>query len=221
LNNIARVAIQAMSGIFGGLQSLHTDSYDEALGSPTSAAAQIAVATQHILRDEAHLDDVIDPLGGSYYVENLTNEMEAKIEAVIQKIDDAGGMYRASETGVVQNMLGDSALDWQNKIDSGEQIAVGVNAHKLPDNPADRPPPQERLDKDRVESYLSNFATWKQDRSQGAVQKAIDDLARACNSDDENVYDRVVKAAMANVTHGEICATVRQELGNGEPLIVP
>ncbi|MBT5916898.1 MAG: methylmalonyl-CoA mutase, partial [Alphaproteobacteria bacterium] len=195
--------------------------YDEALGSPTSAAAQIAVATQHILRDEAHLDDVIDPLGGSWYVESLTNDMEARIEAVIKKIDDAGGMYRASESGVVQTMLGDSALDWQNKMESGEQISVGVNAHQLEDNPADRPPPQERLDKKRVEDYLKNFATWKQDRDQGAVQKAIDDLARACNSEDENVYDRVVNAAMANVTHGEICGTVRRELGDGEPLIVP
>ena len=111
LNNIARVAVQAMAGIFSGLQSMHTDSYDEAITTPTEDAARIAIATQNILREEAHLCDVIDPLGGSYYVETLTDQMEAEIEAIIAKIDAAGGMYRACETGLVQTMIGESALD--------------------------------------------------------------------------------------------------------------
>ncbi len=221
LNNIARSAVQAMAGIFGGLQSLHTDSYDEALGSPTAAAAQIAVATQNILRDEAHLDDVIDPLGGSYYVESLTNEMEAEIEAVIAKIDDAGGMYRAAEAGVVQTMLGDSALEWQKKVESGQQIVVGVNAQQVADDAAGRPPPQERLDPARRDRYLADFAAFKRNRDQSAVQRARDNLARACNSGNDNTYESVVNAALAGVTHGEICATVRQEMGFGQPLIVP
>ena len=219
-NNIGRVAVQAMAGIFGGLQSLHTDAYDEALGSPTAAAAQISVATQHILRDEAHLDDVIDPLGGSYYVENLTNEMEAEIEAVIEKIDNAGGMYRASETGLVQQMLGASAQAWQEKVDSGEQVIVGVNAHAVDDNPADRPAPQARLDSQRVNDYLAHFKTYKSNRDQRAVQKALDGLARACNTDDDNTYEQVIRCALAGVTHGEICGQVRKELGFGQPLVV-
>jgi methylmalonyl-CoA mutase N-terminal domain/subunit len=219
-NNIGRVAVQAMAGIFGGLQSLHTDAYDEALGSPTANAAQVAVATQNILRDEAHLDDVIDPLGGSYYVEKLTDEMEAEIEAVIKKIDDAGGMYRATESGLVQTMIGQSALNWQEKIDSGEQVIVGVNAHVMEDTATDRPPTRERLDAGRAEAYLAHFESYKRDRDQGAVQRAIDGLARACNSRDENTYDHVIRCAIAGVTHGEICSRVREELGVGQPLVV-
>ena len=219
-NNVGRVAIQAMAGIFGGLQSLHTDAYDEALGSPTAAAAQIAVATQHILRDEAHLDDVIDPLGGSYYVEHLTNEMEAEIEAVIQKIDDAGGMYRASETGLVQRMLGQSAEAWQQKIDSGKQVVVGVNAHRTADDPADRPAPQARLAANRVNDYLAGLEAYKRDRDKAAVQTALDGLARACNTEGDNTYQHVIQCALAGVTHGEICRQVRTEMGDGRPLIV-
>ena len=99
LNNIARVTAQAMAGIFGGLQSLHTDAYDEAYATPSEAGARIAVATQNILREEAHLTDVIDPLGGSFYVESLTDQMEEKIVAIMKTVDDAGGMYKAVEAG--------------------------------------------------------------------------------------------------------------------------
>src|SRR5207344_1003593 len=104
-NNIARVTIQAMAGIFGGLQSLHTDAYDEALSCPTEFGARIAVATQNILREEAHLTDVIDPLGGSYYIETLTDQMEAEILRSMRMVEDAGGMYRAVESGLVQRMI--------------------------------------------------------------------------------------------------------------------
>ncbi|MDP3135535.1 MAG: acyl-CoA mutase large subunit family protein, partial [Burkholderiaceae bacterium] len=117
LNNIARVTTQAMAGIFGGLQSLHTDSYDEAFSTPTAEAARIAVATQNILREESHLTDVIDPLGGSYYVESLTDQMEHKIMAIIDLVDQAGGMYKAVEQGLVQKMIGDSALAFQRQVD--------------------------------------------------------------------------------------------------------
>src|SRR5262249_61029235 len=109
LNNIARVTVHAMAGIFGGLQSLHTDAYDEVLCVPTERAARIAIATQNILKEEAHLTDVIDPLGGSYYVEALTNEMEEKIRAVIARIDEAGGMYAAGEARIPQQIWGRSA----------------------------------------------------------------------------------------------------------------
>jgi methylmalonyl-CoA mutase, N-terminal domain len=220
-NNIARVAVQAMAGIFGGLQSLHTDAFDEALGSPTATAARISVATQNILRDEAHLDDVIDPLGGSYYVETLTDQMEAEIESVIAKIDDCGGMYRAAETGVVQDMLGRSAGRWQDMVENGDQVVVGVNAHCTGDDPIDRPPAKEHLAASRVEQYLAEFSAYKRDRDQTAVGRALDTLARACNSENENTYEQIVNCALAGVTHGEICGRVRRELGVGEPLIVP
>ncbi len=109
LNNIARVTAQAMAGILGGLQSLHTDSFDEVLSCPTEFAARIAVATQNILREEAHLTDVIDPLGGSHYVEALTNEMEAEIQRTMDLVANAGGMYAAVESGLVQKLVGESA----------------------------------------------------------------------------------------------------------------
>ena len=139
LNNIARVSVQAMAGIFGGLQSLHTDSYDEVYATPSEAAARIAVATQNILREEAHLTDVIDPLGGSFYVESLTDAMEEKILAIMKEIDDAGGMYKAVESGLVQRMIGASAMRFQQRIESGEQVVVGVNAYRAEETSAARP----------------------------------------------------------------------------------
>ncbi|TAN54418.1 MAG: methylmalonyl-CoA mutase, partial [Betaproteobacteria bacterium] len=136
LNNIARVTAQAIAGIFGGLQSLHTDSYDEVLSTPTGEAARIAVATQNILREEAHLVDVIDPLGGAYYVEALTDEMERRIEALIAKVDAAGGMYAAVEQGLVQRMIGESARRFQDAVESGRQTVVGVNAFRTAETSA-------------------------------------------------------------------------------------
>ena len=114
LNNIARVTVQAMAGILGGLQSLHTDAYDEALSCPTEFGARIAVATQNILREEAHLTDVIDPLGGSYYVETLTDQMEAEILRSMRIVEDAGGMYAAVAAGIVQKLIGESARRFQD-----------------------------------------------------------------------------------------------------------
>ena len=114
-----------------GLQSLHTDAYDEAITTPTEETARIAVATQNILREEAHLCDVIDPLGGSYYVETLTDQMEPRMLALIAKIDAAGGMYKAAEAGLVQTMIGESALAFQEKIESGEEKVVGVNCYQV------------------------------------------------------------------------------------------
>ncbi len=119
LNNIARVTVQAMAGILGGLQSLHTDAYDEALSCPTEFGARIAVATQNILREEAHLTDVIDPLGGSYYVETLTDQMEAEILRSMRMVEDAGGMYAAVAAGIVQQRIGESARRFQDEVESG------------------------------------------------------------------------------------------------------
>ncbi len=220
LNNIARVTSQAMAGIFGGLQSLHTDAYDEVLSVPTEDAARIAVCTQNILREEAHLGEVIDPLGGASYVEHHTNEMEALIESIIKKIDEAGGMYRAVESGLVQQMIGDSALAFQNRVESGEQTIVGVNKYRAEDESAARAALQ-RPDPATIERQLERLARYRKTRDQQAVTSALDDLSRAANSTDQNVYASVVNAAVAGATHGEIVAVLRREMGNGEPLIVP
>jgi len=214
LNNVARVTVQAMAGIFGGLQSLHTDAYDEVLSCPTEFGARIAVATQNILREEAHLTDVIDPLGGSYYVEALTGKMEEEILKSLALVQDAGGMYRAVESGLVQRSIGESARRFQAKVENGEQTVVGVNAYQVEETAADRPPVQ-TVDDDAIAAHRTAFAEWKAARSAARVVHALDALARAANDERTNVFEHVVAAAEAGCTHGEICGTLRRELGFG------
>lgn len=218
LNNLSRVAVQAMAGIFGGLQSLHTDAYDEVLSSPTEAAARLAVNTQAILQFEAGLADVIDPLGGSYYVESLTDEMEAAILAIMQQIDDAGGMYRAVESGLVQSLIGRSAAERQLRLDSGEEIQVGVNASVVAETAQDRVA-LERPDPKGIQLCLDRLAAHKAGRNKQTVQRVLDDLARAAADDTKNVFEFVVQAAAADATHGEIVRRLRDVLGFGQPLV--
>ncbi|MBR1040617.1 acyl-CoA mutase large subunit family protein [Bradyrhizobium viridifuturi] len=218
LNNIARVSIQAMAGILSGLQSLHTDAYDDAIACPSEETARVAVATQNILREEARLCDVIDPLGGSYYVERLTDQMETEIEGVIAKIDAAGGMYKAAEAGLVQTMIGDSSLAFQERVDSGERKIVGVNCYQIDEDPT--VPPADRPDADAMHRHVEHFKAFKRERSQGQVARALDALARAANSTDQNTFEKVVEAVDVGVTHGEVVGCLRRERGFGHPLIV-
>ena len=214
LNNIARVTVQAMAGILGGLQSLHTDAYDEALSVPSEFGARIAIATQNILREEAHLTDVIDPLGGSFYLETLTDQMEAEILRVMKVVEDAGGMYRAVESGLVQRMVGESAARFQRQVESGEQTVVGVNAYQVEEDSTARPI-NLRPDRATMEQFVADFKAVKAARSQAAVTSALDAVARAAGDPRDNVFGRVVEAAEAGCTHGEICGTLRRELGFG------
>ncbi len=219
LNNIARVAVQATAGIFSGLQSMHTDSYDEAITSPTEEGARIAISTQNILREEAHLCDVIDPLGGSYYVEALTNQMEEEIIAVMDQIESAGGMYEAVGAGIVQTMIGHSAIAAQNKIDSGEEKVVGVNCYQFPEGDSEQPTPF-RADPDVMAAHVNAFKEFKAQRSRSEVDAAITGIRTAANDEELNVFEKVVDAAEVGVTHGEIVSALRDELGFGHPLIV-
>ncbi len=219
LNNIARVTAQAIAGIFSGLQSMHTDAYDEAFTCPTAESARIAVATQNILREEAHLCDVIDPLGGSFYVESLTNRMEEEILAVMAKVEDAGGMYDAVGSGLVQTMIGQSALAAQQRIESGEQKVVGVNCFQASDDGIEQPPPY-RPDPERMRAHVEAFRAFKEQRSDAEVRRQLTALRRAAQSSDENVFAHVVEAAYAGVTHGELVGALRDELGFGHPLVV-
>ncbi|GIK85066.1 MAG: methylmalonyl-CoA mutase [Burkholderiales bacterium] len=219
LNNIARVTAQAMAGIFGGLQSLHTDAYDEVLSCPTQFGARIAVATQNILREEAHLTDVIDPLGGSYYVEALTDGMEERILATMADVEAQGGMYAAVRSGYVQKRIGESARAFQAKVERGEQTIVGVNKYVV-DEDASARPALPKPDPSLMRSHLAGFARWKAERSRDDVDRALSALARAAQADGANTFGAVVDAAVAGCTHGEICATLRRELGFGQPLVV-
>ncbi len=215
LNNISRVTVQAMAGIFGGLQSLHTDAFDEALSCPSEFGARIAIATQNVLREEAHLTDVIDPLGGSFYIETLTDQMQAQIERVMKRVEDAGGMYKAVESGLVQGMIGESARKFQHQIDSGEQTVVGVNAYCVDEDSSARPI-NTRPDRSSMQALIDEFKVYKAQRSQGDVQRALDALARSAGDAKDNVFGRVVEAAEAGCTHGEICHTLRREMGFGQ-----
>ena len=214
LNNIARVTVQAMAGILGGLQSMHTDAYDEALSCPSEYGARIAIATQNILREEAQLTDVIDPLGGSFYVEKLTDEMESEIERVMAIVEGAGGMYQAVESGLVQRMIGESARKFQNQVDSGERTIVGVNAYQVAEDSTARPI-NTRPERATMQAFVESFKAFKAQRPQAPVQAALDALARSAGDPRDNVFARVVEAAEAGCTHGEICRTLRREMGFG------
>ncbi len=218
LNNIARVTAQAMAGIFGGLQSLHTDAWDEAITTPREESARIAVSTQNILKEEAHLTDVIDPLGGSYYVESLTDDMEEEILAVIGRIDDAGGMYRAAEAGLPQEMIGASAMRFARQVEDGEQTVVGVNKYTV-DTETLKPPPAERPDPDAMQRLVDDLARFKTERDTTSVRHHLDQIARAAHDPTTNLFECVVEAARVGVTHGEIVGRLREEFGFGQPLV--
>jgi methylmalonyl-CoA mutase N-terminal domain/subunit len=162
---------------------------------------------------------VIDPLGGSYYIESLTDEMERKILGVMEQVEAAGGMYAAVEQGLVQKMIGASARDFQEKVESGEQTVVGVNAYQVEEGRGDRqalPTP----DPAKMQAHIAAFKAYKEGRSQAAVRQALDGVASAAGDPEQNIFERVVEAAEAGCTHGEICATLRRELGFGQPLVV-
>ncbi len=217
LNNIARVTTQAIAGIFGGLQSMHTDSYDEVLSTPTEEAAKIAVATQNILREEAHLSEVIDPLAGSYYVERLTNDMEEKIVAVMDKIAEAGGMFEAARIGIVQQMIGESAARFQDQIDSGEQTWVGINRYQEEEEASIES--LKRPDRNLIEEHLATLKCFKEERSNDAVANSLDELTRAADDDRINIFAKIVNAVEVGATNGEVCGRLRRDLGFGNPLV--
>ena len=219
LNNIARVTAQAIAGIFGGLQSLHTDAYDEALSCPTQFGARIAVATQNILREEAHLTDVIDPLGGSYYVESLTNEMEAKVVAILAEVEAAGGMYRAVESG---SCSGASASP--RSASSGASTAASRRSSASTPTRSTRTRARAPRSRSRIRPKCARTSRVSRRGRRSArptrSPSALSSLARSTQDRRANVFAEVVAAAEAGCTHGEICGTLRREVGFGHPLIV-
>lgn len=218
LNNIARVAIQGLAAILGGMQSLHTDAYDEAFSVPSAEAARIAIMTQNILAEETGATDVIDPLGGSWYVEQLTDEMEASAMKIIQHVDALGGMFAAVRSGYVQAEIGRSAQAFQDKVESGEQTIVGVNKYVVQEETASRKPVP-RPDALGVQRQYERLAKFKAGRSQSALQTGLDRLARSTQDANLNIYEAVLAAIRAGASHGEVTGTLRKELGFGQPLV--
>jgi methylmalonyl-CoA mutase N-terminal domain/subunit len=216
LNNIARVAIQALAAVLGGAQSLHTNSYDETWALPTEEAVTLALRTQQILAEETGVTHTVDPLGGSYFVESLTDRMEADAWRLIRKIDDLGGMIRALDAGFPQQEIADSGYRTQLQEDAGERVVVGVNRYVQSD---ESPIPYLRLDEALEREQAERVRAVKAGRSQAEVAHQLRRVADACRGG-QNLMPVLVDAVKASATLGEIADVYREAFGRyREPII--
>jgi methylmalonyl-CoA mutase N-terminal domain/subunit len=213
LNNIVRVALQAYAAALGGCQSLHTNSYDEALCLPTQEAVTVALRTQQIVAEESGATDTIDPLAGSYFVEAMTDKIEAEIEEYIRKIDAMGGTLTAIEQGYIQKEIQDSAYRFQKEIESGERVYVGINKYTM-----EEPEPTNLLKVDMKvgEIEAEKLKKLRAERDQAKWKAALDKL-REVSQSDENVMPAVIEAVKARATIGEICDVWRDVFGEYRP----
>src|SRR5713101_2893737 len=210
LNNIVRVAIQALAGVLGGTQSLHTDAYDEALALPTDRAALITLRTQQIIAEETGVVNTVDPLGGSYYLEALTEKMERDALEYFRKIDAMGGMVAAIEKGFPQREIQDSAYQYQKAVERGDQVIVGVNKYAMEDEPAEVQTLV--IDESVREHQVERLRQTRETRDGGAVANALEKLKRSARKD-ENTMPATIEAVRAYATLGEICAALRDVYG--------
>ena len=213
LNNIVRVALQTLATALGGNQSLHTNSYDEALCLPTQGAVTVALRTQQIIAEESGACITVDPLAGSYYVEYLTDKIEAEVEDYLKKIDAIGGTLTAIEQGYIQKEIQNSAYLFQKSIDSGERAYVGVNKYTM-----EEPPVTDLLRGDMKvgEEKAKELKQWRTKRDNAAWQKALDKL-REVSKTDTNVMPTVIEAVKAGATVGEVCDVWRDVFGQYRP----
>ncbi len=210
LNNIARVAIQALAGVLGGTNSLHTDSYDEALALPTDASALIALRTQQIIAEETGVVNTVDPLAGSYFVESLTNKMIDGCYDYFDKIDGFGGMVEAIEAGFPQREIQESAYQYQKSLERKEQIIVGVNKYVMKDEVASTQ--ILKIDESVGKSQIERLERIKTTRDKGAVANALEKLKRAAKNN-ENVMPATVEAVKVYATVEEICMSLTDIYG--------
>jgi methylmalonyl-CoA mutase N-terminal domain/subunit len=216
LNNVARVAIQALAAVLGGAQSLHTNSYDETWALPTEDAVTVALRTQQIIAEETGVALTIDPLGGSYFLEKLTDEMEAAALDYIRKIDAMGGMVRAIDEGYPQREIADAAYRYQLMEDRGDKVVVGVNKHVMRE---EKPIHYLRID-DRVElEQVAEVARFKASRDMSQVERRLKQVAETCRHG-QNVMPVLIDAVKDGVSLGEISDVYRQVFGlYREPII--
>lgn len=213
LNNIARASYQALSAVLGGAQSVHVDAYDEALCNPTELSSLTALRTQQILQLETHVTHTIDPLGGSYFVETLTSELEKKIEDLIGQIDGMGGLVKAVKQGWIHQEIASTAYDYQKAVEDGSLPVVGVNCYQLENEvlPCEifKIPETLSIQEEKLEKI-------KKARSSKEVAKVLDQLSRAC-SDEENLMDVLVDGVKSYVTEGEISSALKKNYGIWNP----
>ena len=213
LNNIVRVGLQAYAAALGGCQSLHTNSYDEALCLPTQQAVTVALRTQQMVAEESGATDTIDPLAGSYYVEDLTDKIEAQIDAYIQKIDHMGGTLAAIEQAFIQQEIQQSAYRYQKEIESKERVYVGINKYTMEDEPLKN---LLRVDMKVGEAEASKLKEMRVRRDGARWEKALQNLRQVTLSD-QNVMPAVIEAVKADATIGEICDVWRAIYGEYKP----
>jgi len=209
LNNISRVTIQTLAAVLGGAQSLHTNGYDEALSLPTEKAARIALRTQQIAAYESGIADTADPLGGSYFIESLTNEIEEKAWQLIEKIDVMGGSVPAIEQGFIQNEIARSAYEYQRQIENNEKIIVGLNKFQVQE---DRSTSIFKVDDSIRQVQIQKLQQLKNDRSNAKVDQCLQ-LLNDKASGDENLMPAVIDAVENKVTLGEIADELRSIFG--------
>ncbi|PSQ29235.1 methylmalonyl-CoA mutase [Halobacteriales archaeon QS_9_68_17] len=212
-NNVVRVSYQALAAVLGGTQSLHTNGKDEALALPTEESVRTALRTQQILAHESGAADTIDPLAGSYYVESLTDELEAEAFDLIDTVDEKGGMLRAVEEQWVQRRIQDTAFDRQQGIEEGDRVIVGVNEFETDDDP--EMDVQEVTEEDE-RRQIDRLETVKADRDEEEAQAALAALREAAEGD-ENVMPYIVDAVKAYATVGEVCNVLRDVFGEYHP----
>jgi methylmalonyl-CoA mutase N-terminal domain/subunit len=216
LNNVARVAIQALAAVLGGAQSLHTNSYDETWALPTEEAVTVALRTQQIIAEETGVTHTVDPLGGSYFVEALTDRMEAEAAALIRRIDELGGMVRALEVGFPQQEIADSGYRTQLQEDAGERVVVGVNKYVQTD---EKPIHYLRIEQGLEREQIERVTAVKARRSAAEVERHCKRVADACRNG-ENLMPVLVDAVKAYVSVGEVADVYRQVFGRyREPII--
>ena len=209
INNVVRVAVQALAGVLGGVQSLHTNSMDETLALPTENAVMVALRTQQVIAEETGVTNTIDPFGGSYAVEALTDRMEREAEDYIRRIDEMGGMVKAIETGYPQREIAEAAFHFQRQLEQGIKTVVGVNKYSIPE---EIPIPTLKIDPEIEERQIQRVRRVKRERNAVAVKEALARVAEACRSG-ENLMDPICEAVRRDGTVGEISDIFRAEFG--------
>ncbi len=209
-NNIVRVTLQTVAAVLGGTQSLHPNSKDEALALPTEDSVRVALRTQQIVAYESGLADTIDPLGGSYYIEALTDKIEAEAWEYIRKIDDIGGAVVAIERGYIQREIQESAYKWQMEVENKQRIIVGVNQFQIKEKPVEG---LMRVDAAVGEFQRKKIEALRAKRDSDAVEKALTELRNACSTEDENLMPFILNAVKTYATLGEICGVMREVFG--------
>ncbi|HJS51451.1 MAG TPA: methylmalonyl-CoA mutase family protein, partial [Pyrinomonadaceae bacterium] len=207
--NVVRTTIQALAAVLGGTQSLHTNSMDEALGLPTENAARIALRTQQVIAHESGVADTVDPLGGSYAIEELTTQLEKKAVEYIEKIDSMGGMLRAIESGYVQTEIQDAAYEFQRAVETEDAIVVGMNKFQMDD---EEPIPTLTVDEQIERDQIERLRAVRERRNITAAEKALKALREAA-AGTENLLPRILSCVENEVTVGEVSHCLRKTWG--------